>query len=267
MAPFSIYLKLIGASVQSQMEYKFNFLLSMFALIWFYLGQIGVILVILNRFETINGWRLEEMAFLYSLLVFSQAITTFFFAALNGFESYVIQGELDRLLLRPLSPLGQILTSAFDLNSVAHLIIGATALYYGSVKANIEWTLTSSLFFVVVILGAALIHGGIRLAVAAVAFWTMRNRALLQILVFSSKELLLYPISIFNYWVQLFLTLVFPIAFINFYPSHYFLNKDTSELLFHPAIQYMTPIVGIALFSLALVAWKTGVNRYQSVGN
>ncbi len=251
----------------AKMEYKFSFFFMLFALSWYYIGQIGVILVVLNKFNTINGWTLGEMAFLYGLMVFSQALTTFIFSSLNHFEGQIIEGTFDRLLLRPLSPLGQILAGNFDLSSIAHLLIGSVALYYGSTMANIDWTFDKILFFMLVITGAALIQGGIRIAVSAVTFWTLRNRSLVHILIFSSKEFILYPVSIFNQWVQIFLTVVFPIAFINFYPSHYFLDKETGDLLFHPAIQYMTPVVGIIVFALSFLLWRTGINRYQSVGN
>ena len=262
-----IYAKLIVASIKAKMEYKVAFLFMLVALIFFYLGQIGVVLVTLSRFNTINGWTIGEMAFLYGLLVFSQAIATLFFSSLTGFETHVIEGTFDRLLLRPLSPLGQIMANNFEIGSLAHFIIGVTALYYGSMLAGVEWSIANGLFFAVVMTGAVMIHGGIRIAVSAVAFWTLRNRSLVHIFVFSSKELILYPVSIFSHWVQLFLTIIFPIAFINFYPSHHFLNRDPEGLLFHPTIQYMTPVVGVLVLSAALLLWRRGINHYQSVGN
>lgn len=267
MGNADIYWKLTVAAIKAKMEYKVTFLFMFVALIFFYIGQLGVVLVVLAKFNTINGWSLGEMAFLYGLLVFSQAITTLFFSSLVGFEEYVIEGTFDRLLLRPLSPLGQIMANNFEIGSLAHLVIGTTALYYGSTKAGVEWSAVNFLFFVAVLFGAVMIHGGIRIAVSAVAFWTMRNRSLVHIFVFSSKEMILYPVSIFNYWIQLFLTIIFPIAFINFYPSHFFLNRDPSGLLFHPVIQYLTPLVGAIVFGLSLILWRKGIDRYQSAGN
>ena len=130
-----------------------------------------------------------------------------------------------------------------------------------------EWTLAKAAFLPLVICGAVLIHGGIRLAVSAVAFWTIRNRSLVHTIVYSSKEFILYPVSIYGFWTQVFLTLLFPLAFINFYPSHYFLARDPDGFLFHPAIQYMTPLVGAVVFAAAYRLWLAGVDRYQSVGN
>ncbi len=267
VSELSIYIKLIITAIRAKMEYRFTFLFMFVALSVYYLGQIGVVIVVLSKFHTIDGWTVGEIAFLYGLMVFSQGITTLLFASLNEFETLMISGEFDRLLVRPLSPLGQILANKFEISALAHFFIGVTALYYGSVHANVEWSITKALFLPVVLIGAVLIQGGIRLIVASVAFWTVRNRALVHTVVYSSKEMILYPVSIYQWWMQVFLTLLFPLAFINFYPSHYFLNRSPDGLLFHPAIQYMTPVVGVILFTGSYILWKIGVSKYQSVGN
>jgi ABC-2 type transport system permease protein len=262
-----IYIKLAVASVRAKMEYKVVFIFMFFALIIYSLGQLGVILVVVNKFKSINGWDLGEMAFLYGMLVFSQAVASLLFSPLVQFETHIIEGTFDRYLLRPLNPLGQILAGSFEIGSFPYLLIGTAALWFGSAKAMVQWSLFKGMAFILVVSGAVLILGGIRIAVSAVAFWTTRNRSLVHIIVFSSKEMILYPVSIFSHSVQIFLTLVFPIAFVNFYPSYMFLDKDPSGLMFHPDIQYFTPIVGVIVFTLSYALFKVGMNRYQSVGN
>ncbi len=260
------YFKLTLAAIKSKMEYKFTFGFLVIAIIVFYMGQLGIILVIMNKFKTINGWTLGEMAFLYGLLVFSQGITFLVFNALNHFERFIIQGEFDRVLIRPLNPLMQVLCSGLEVSSLAHFIIGVTAIVFGSISAGLEWSFGKLIFLALVIGGAVLILGGIRIIVSAVAFWTIRNRALVHIFVYSSKELILYPVSIYNPWVQWFLTFIFPLAFINFYPAGYFLQKS-GQFMFHPVLQFMTPVVGIIVFTLSLLLWRYGINKYQSTGS
>ena len=165
MIVLKIYWKMIVAGIRAEMEYKATFLFMFFALIFYYTSQLTVILVILNRFHDIAGWTLGEMAFLYGMMVFSQGLTNVFFASLNDFESFMITGEFDRLLARPLNPLGQILAGKFGVSSIANFFIGITALWFGSVKAGVDWTVYKALFLPVVMVGAVLIQGGVRLAV------------------------------------------------------------------------------------------------------
>lgn len=266
MKDLSIYFKLVVTAIKCKMEYKFTFGFFVFGILIFYIGQLGVILVIMNKFKTINGWTLGEMAFLYGLLVFSQGISYLMFNALNHFERFIIQGEFDRVLIRPLNPLIQVLCSNLQISSIAHFIIGVTAIFFGSISAGLEWSFGKLFFLALVIGGSVLIFGGIRIIVSAVAFWTIRNRILVQIFVYNSKEFILYPISIYNPWVQWFLTFIFPLAFINFYPAGYFLNKS-GQFIFHPILQFMTPVIGLFIFSVSLLIWRFGISRYQSTGS
>jgi len=151
-------------------------------------------------------------------------------------------------------------------STAAHLIIGFTALYFGSHFADIEWTLYKVLLFPVIVMGGVMIAGGIRLIVTAVAFWTLRNRSLVHTVIFSSKEFINYPVNIYNMGMQFFLTFIFPIAFINFYPAHFFLDRSGTGLL-HPALEMGTPIVGIIVITVSIFSWKAGVNHYQSTGS
>ncbi len=261
-----VYWKLIVATLKARMEYKATFLFFSLAILFYYAGQIGVILTVVHRFKTISGWTLGEMAFLYGLLIFSQGITALIFNSLNTFEEFTIQGNFDRVLIRPLNPLAQILCSRFEISSVSNFFIGATALIFGSRLSGIEWTLGKLLMLPTVIVGAVLILGGIRVFVAAAAFWTIRNRSLVHTVVYSSKECIYYPISIYNGAVQFFLTFIFPLAFVNYYPSTYFLNKS-GDTLMHPLLQYLTPLVGVVVFSGSLFFWKKGMGKYQGTGN
>ncbi|MDR4503757.1 MAG: ABC-2 family transporter protein [Candidatus Scalindua sp.] len=266
METIGIYLAIIITSLRARMEYKTSFLFYIFAILIFYIGQIALLLVVLNQFHEIQGWSLGEMAFLYTLLAMAHGFTNLIFSQLIQFDEMIISGGFDRVLVRPLSPLGQVIFSRFEISTVAHLVMGFAALWFSTHISGIEWTLKKIALFPVVVIGGVLIAGAIRLMVSAVAFWTLRNRSLVHTAVFSSREFIVYPVSIYNTGVQFFLTFVFPIAFINFYPAHLFLDRSGDDLL-HPALEMGTPVVGIILFSISLVVWKYGVNHYQSSGS
>ena len=266
MESIKIYLTLFATSIKARMEYKASFLFYVFAILSFYAGQFGLLFVLLGRFHEIKGWTMGEMIFLYSLHAFAFGFTNLIFSQLVNFDKMIVDGEFDRVLVRPLSPLGQVIFSKFEISTAAHLIIGSTALYFGSHLADIEWTLYKILLFPVIIMGGVMIAGGIRLIVTSVAFWTLRNRSLVHTVIFSSKEFINYPVNIYNMGMQFFLTFIFPIAFINFYPAHFFLDRSGAGLL-HPALEMGTPIVGIIVITVSIFSWKAGVNHYQSTGS
>jgi ABC-2 type transport system permease protein len=98
------------------MEYKASFLFYIFAILSFYAGQFGLLFILLNRFHEIKGWSVGEMVFLYSLQAFAFGFTNLIFSQLVNFDKMIVDGEFDRVLVRPLSPLGQVIFSKFEVS-------------------------------------------------------------------------------------------------------------------------------------------------------
>lgn len=63
MEAIRIYLTLFATSIKARMEYKASFLFYIFAILSFYVAQIGLLFVLLNRFQQIKGWTMGEMVF------------------------------------------------------------------------------------------------------------------------------------------------------------------------------------------------------------
>lgn len=260
------YFQLVFASIQSKMEYKGTFLSFILTILGFYLSQIAVIALMIYKFRTIHNWGRGELAFLYTLLIFSSGIVSSVFSGMIDFGEFIRKGDYDRVRLRPLSTLGQILASQFDLAGITHLFLGVIALITSQIFLNIDWTFTKVMFFILTILGGSLLLGGIRILTASICFFSITNESLQHLVVFSSREFLLYPVSIYSKSIQIFLTFLFPIAFVNYYPAHLFLDKN-SEILFHPFFAYATFPVGFFVFLFSLKIWKLGEAFYTSTGS
>ena len=232
---FQSYLAILRAAVQSKMEYRGSFVAYIFTLIGFYGAKVSVIALMLNRFKQMGGWQPGEVAF-------------------------------DRVMLRPLSELGQILAMKFEPGGIAHLILGLAALFVADNMIDLEWDIVKVSFLVGSILGGVFILAGIRIIIAAVSFFAIKNQGLQHLLVFSAREFLMYPVHIYSFPVRVLLTFMFPIAFVNFYPAHFFLDR-TGQTLFHPYLSYMSLPIGILVLGASLVFWRFGVNRYSSTGS
>ncbi len=260
------YIRLILASLQSRMEYRASFFIFVLTIFGFYVSQVSVISLMIYKFKKIGSWQAGELAFLYTLLIFSMGIVSSIFSGLVDFGEYVRLGNYDRILLRPLNTLGQILSSHIDLTGITHFILGVIALVITNQMINIEWNLKNITYLILVLTGSSLILGAIRIIVGAISFFAISTENLQHLVVFSSREFLLYPLNIYSKSIQYFLTFFFPIAFINFYPSYYFLKKDPSDII-HPYLIYLTLPVGIVLFSLSLYIWKYGEKYYAGTGS
>ena len=64
MEPVALYLRLIGAQLRSQMQYKVSFGLALLGSFLMALSEFGVVAVLFNRIPLLGGWSLPEVALL-----------------------------------------------------------------------------------------------------------------------------------------------------------------------------------------------------------
>ena len=76
-----------------------------------------------------------------------------------------------------------------------------------------------------------------------------------------------YPISIYSRGVRVFLTLVIPFAFMNYFPATFLLHKTDGALQLSPQIGLITPLVGLVWFGMSYAFWRVGIDRYQGTGS
>src|SRR5262245_11977613 len=98
-----LYLRYLGISVRSQMEYRASFVmmtLGQFALTGIeFLG----IWALFDRFKSLRGWSLAEVALLYGMVNLAFALGEGIARGFDTFPNLVKTGDFDRLLLRPRS--------------------------------------------------------------------------------------------------------------------------------------------------------------------
>ena len=76
MDDLKLYFRLIGGRVRSQLEYRASFLLDAFgAFLQTFIEFISLVFV-LERFGTVGGWALGEIAFLYGIAESTFAMMT-----------------------------------------------------------------------------------------------------------------------------------------------------------------------------------------------
>ncbi|MFF2015772.1 ABC transporter permease [Paenibacillus sp. NPDC058177] len=260
---FGYYAKL---AIQRQLEYPL-FLVSWLLMIpTQYFAGIWMLRIIVDKFQPLEGWTFNDLAFLYGLGLLSHGLVVVFFIPTWGTESAVLRGEFDRLLLRPLNVFFQFITGYFNFIGLIDLIPGIVIFLYAAHAVGFNWGLLSILKLVITIIGGVLIRGGIYTIVGAVAFWTKRSGNLIGMTIATLERTTMYPLTLYPYVVQVVLTFLLPIGFISFYPAESFLKKKASlELPFDMTIG--TLIVGLVCMAVAYMVFRQGLRRYESAGS
>lgn len=228
----------------------------------------GIIVIwfTLMKFDSINGWNIYEMVFLFSLLFLTYGIMIIFFTGLRDFGSTVRSGSFDRFILRPRGLLFQIIFVNSDwFAALGHGGLGVTLFLISAWKVGINWSLTNSLYYIFTIAGGILIQGAIFLTLATLNIFMLQTNSLKELLYWNMRKFAGYPISIFNKVIQIFMIYVMPFAFVNYFPAQFLLRK--SDMSYSEIYMYLTPIVGTVMYLAAYLFWRFGIRFYKSSGN
>ncbi len=248
------------------LEYRENFILwSIFTLVY-HGAAVAALYIVLRTFPSLNGWDFRDMAFLYGLWMLGHAVHNTLFSSVGDIPERIREGEFDRVLVRPLDALFQVIATPGQIFP-DELLLGLTYFIGATLYAHVRIDAAFVAFVPLVVAGGALIDLGINLIIATVAFWFVRVDALRWIVLQLESEFTRYPIGIYSRGVRLLLTFVLPFAFMNYFPATYFLDKSDSALALPPAVGLLTPLIGALFVTLAYAFWRAGLNRYQGVGH
>lgn len=263
----SLYLEFIKLRIMEVAEYRKAFIAGIFAQFAAYGAEFLLIWVLINRFESINGWSPFEVMMLYALNLGSYAIAgSLFFNTTTNLSMSVKNGTFDEVLTKPVNSFFYVICRDFNSAYISHFLLSAIVFIVCVTQLGIQFSIAHGLFLAVTLIGAVLIQSAGFIITSVPAFWIVESSGLRQIFFFDARSFIRYPISIYNKVIQVVMTFVLPYAFINFYPAQYFLGKE-DFMLFHPMFQYLCPVVGLALFAVAYRFWFIGLNRYQGTGS
>lgn len=257
-----------GTYLKSMVEYRPGFVMDIFVPILVYVMAYLGIWILLDRFKMIQGWTLYEVMLLFNLNLFSYAVASFAFRRpfLQEIQEMVRMGNFDITLVRPVNTLVYMLLGRPHAGYFGQLSLSTVIFFVCFANLDIQLTPIKMLFLIATLIGGTLILASLHMISGTLSFWIVRTNTVYGLLLGSCRAFIEYPISIYDKFIQVLLTFIIPLAFVNFFPASYLLDK-TGETLFHPVLQYGSPVVGIILFLLAYKFWTIGVNKYESTGS
>lgn len=260
------YYMLSRAYVRGQIvQHKWGLILYVVGLSTGYMASFFGIWIILNRFKEIGNWNLGEIAFIYIICLLSAGISNILFVQFRGIGRMVESGEIDRILIRPINPIVNIMGTRFELNGFANIIVGLLLLFFLHDDINIQWHMMNIIKFIIALISATLVHGSIIIIIGSLSFIFIRTSGL-DDMYSSFRDLVFYPVTIFDKPIQFILFFILPLAFASYVPAGMFLENP--EYLNLPQwVWNISPIFGILLFLVSYSIWKLCLRRYQSTGS
>ncbi len=258
---FKLWMNSLALELASDMAYKLNFFLKVFALfINNLLGPIATVFIYQHS-AGIPGWSFPEFILFTGTFTLVNGITHFLFIMMpvRVIEA-VRDGSFDKFLVQPFNTILNMTLRGWDLDGLGEILAGLVLVGYGIFTVGLaEFTLLNVVLYIILILFGVLFQYCILLIIASCSFLFVRSYALFELL-FGMEKFARYPIDVFNMALRIVLTFIFPVAIASHYPAKTLL-RGISGLEF---IYIALPVIGFFIISLGFWIWA--MKKYRSAG-
>ncbi|SDY34706.1 ABC-2 type transport system permease protein [Evansella caseinilytica] len=257
----SIFFQYAAQYLKTRLTYRADLVVEILSDLLFQAVNLIFILVVFGHTTTLHGWSREEIIFIYGFFLVPYAIFTAFFNIWDFNDRYIVKGEMDRVLTRPVHSLLQIVIERMELESLFGVITGMAIMFYAGSRLGLEIHWYDPLVLLIMVIGGALIYAGIFITLASISFWSDSKTDLMPMM-YNIGNYGRYPVDIYNRLIRFTLTWILPFAFVGVYPSAFFLGRTDWYVY-----AFLTPVMGLLFLTIAVVLWNQGVKHYRGAGN
>jgi len=256
-----LYLNFIAMNLKSQMQYRLSFLLTTLGQFLTAFTMFFGLAFILEKVGAVDGFTQKQVFLCFAVVMMAFSLGEMCGGGLATFSRRLGNGEFDRALTRPRSPLLQILVPNMDFTRLGLLVQAALVLGYAVSLSGVCWTWDKVLTLCLMVLCGSALFFGLFLLQAACAFFTTQNLNFMNVFTYGARTFGRYPFAIYGQEVLKFLTFVIPLALFQYYPLLYLLGRAEGTffmLLPLLALLFLIPCYGLFRF---------GLRRYRSTGS
>ncbi len=264
--PSGLTQRLIGARIRSDWQYRTSFFTLLFSQVLIVSLEFAAIVLLLRLVPDLGGWTTTEVVFLYALSVVPFAIADATISSVERLADYVREGTFDRLLLRPLPAIFQLVVGEFQLRRFGKLVPALGVGVWAVANVEIEWTAARIGVLVAAVICGVTIYAALWVMTASLSFWAVASKEATNSVTYGGQAANQYPLHLYRNWIRATLGWGVPLAFVSYVPSQWLLDAD-NPLGLSPNLVFATPLVAVALTAIASFCWRLGIRHYQSTGS
>jgi ABC-2 type transport system permease protein len=260
------YAALLGGQFRSVASYRASFVVELVTNVGATVLDVLTVLVLFRATKLVGGFSLPEALMMVSLSSCGFALADFSVGNIERLKTYVRNGMLDAVLVRPLSSLAQLLLMDLPLRKAFRLLFGIGVLIFAVHLNHVHWTPARALLIVVAPLAAAVFFGSIFVLSASLAFWWVDSGEIGNAFTYGGRDFTSYPISVYGGWFRSLFAYALGFGFVAYQPALALLGR-TDPLGLPSWTGYLSPLVALIAATIAGATWRFGVRHYRSTGS
>ncbi|MGI5375753.1 ABC transporter permease [Streptomyces sp. CA-251387] len=252
--------------IRSTMTYRTSFVVTVIGNLLLTGLDFAAILLMFSQVDSLGGWSLPEVAFLYGLSATAFGLADLTFGSMDVLGTRMRDGSFDILLVRPAPVLAQVAADHFALRRLGRITQGALVLGWGLLAVDVDWTVAKVLLVPLMLVSGAVIFCALFTAGASFQFVAQDAAEVQNAFTYGGNTLLQYPPTVFGKDLVRGVTFVLPLAFVNWVPAAHVLERPYPVGVPQWAA-FAPPMVAVACCALAGLAWRAGLRSYRSTGS
>jgi ABC-2 type transport system permease protein len=250
--------------LKRRLQYRGDLLLQGLDEIMRGLVALAMLQIYTSKTQAIGGYSADQLLF---VLGFSLVPIGLFHCLCGNLyqlsSTYLINGALDRVLLRPYPSFLQVCFDRIAIEDLGGAIMGIAIMVVAAARLpGMDFDPGHLLLLGLMQMSAFGVVVAVFMAFAATGFW-FEDRVGMVPPVYNLMEFGRWPNGIYHWSLKLLITLVIPFSFVAFYPASLFLGQHPTPWL--PGL--LTPLVAVASLAFANLLWQRGISRYHSSGS
>lgn len=257
------YLSVLGllwsAAIAAELEYRINFVLATLTSLGNLIGSLFGLFLFYGNGYTFEGWNWNEALVVLGIFTILQGFSSTFLAPnLNRIVSYVQQGTLDFVLLKPISSQFWLSIHTVSPWGLPDLVFGGVLIGYAGQRLNLgagDYLLSA----VPLSFGLASLYS-LWFILGATSIWFVKIYNVTEVLR-GLLEAGRYPMVAYPITYRFFFTFVVPVAFLTTVPAEAMLGRVQLGWVIGAGL------LALGLLFVARVFWRFALRFYTSASS
>jgi ABC-2 type transport system permease protein len=256
-----LWRRFVILAVVREAEYRMNFVFGVVEGLAQLALAVFTFLLVYRYTDQVAGWAQAQVLVLVGIYrIVDGLISLQISPNLNEVPDTIRRGEMDFVLLRPVSSQFFVSLRKLSLPDLVNATIGLIIVVIAGYRAGITWNLLGIVEAVAFLTCGVLLLYALWFFLVTWAFWLI-NVGTMSYLFYTATEPARYPVTYFKGFVRALLTFAIPVAFATTFPAQALLG--TVDLRMLP--------IGITMAAIALlgthVFWNFAVRHYSSASS
>lgn len=213
------YRTLLGSRLREQTSYRTSFVLDLLGAALVSVVEFAEVYVVFHNVQVFGGIDLDTALLIFALSYLAFGLANGFAGNLDTVPQYVRSGTLDVLMLRPLSVLGQLLTSEITVKRFGQGVPGLVVLVVALNRLDADWTAASIALLVAAPICGAVIFSALFLLAGAMQFWLLDGAEFTSSITYGGHYAASFSAGVMPMPLRVFFTFVIPSTFVGYLPA------------------------------------------------